>query len=172
MSKSDTSLYIRHNSNSPIVIILYVDDLAIRGKDLEINKVKSHLSGRFEMKDLHKLHYVLGIEVIRTPVGILISQRHYILNLLYKFGLTECKPVSTPLNRNLQIDVDSGTAVVHPTKYCQLIGNLIYLTITRPDLNYSVGLLSQFMQNPRNLHLDCAKRILRYVSATMDYDIV
>ena len=59
-----------------------------------------------------------------------------------------------------------------PTKYRQLIDSLIYLTITRPDLSYSVGLLSQFMQNPRNLHLDCAKRILRYVSTTMDYDIV
>ena len=91
MSKSDTSLYIRHESDNPVVIILYVDDLVIGGKDLaEINKVKSLLSGRFEMKDLHKLHYFLGIEVIQTPVGILISQRHYVLKLLYKFGLTEC----------------------------------------------------------------------------------
>ena len=70
-----------------------------------------------------------------------------------------------------------NTAIIHsystyPTKYRQLIGNLIYLTITWPSLSYSVGLLSQFMQNPRNLHLDCAKRILRYVSATMDYDIM
>ena len=173
MSKSDTSLYIRHESDNPIVIILYVDDLVIGGKDLaEINKVKSILSGRFEMKDLHELHYFLGIKVIRTPVGILISQRHYVLNLLYKFGLTECKPVSTPLDRNLKMDADSGTAVCDPTKYRQLIDNLIYLTITRPDLSYSVGLLSQFMQNPRNLHLDCAKRILWYVSATMDYSIM
>ena len=146
MSKSDTSLYIRHESDNPIVIILYMDDLVIGGKDLaEINKVKSLLSGRFEMKDLHELHYFLGIEVIRTPVGILISQRHYVLNLLYKFGLTECKPVSTPLDRNLKIDADSSTAVCDPTKYRQIIGSLIYLTITRPDLNYSVGLLSQFM---------------------------
>ena len=94
---------------------------------------------------MHTLHYFLGIEVIRTLVGILISQRHYILNLLYKFGLTECKPVTTPLDRNLKIDVDSRTAVCDPTQYRQIIGSLIYLTITRPDLSYSVGLLSQFM---------------------------
>ena len=118
MSKSDTSLYIRHDSDSPIVIILYVNDLVIGGKDLaEINKVKSLLSGIFEMKDMHELHYFLGIEVIQTPVGILISQRHYVLNLLYKFGLTECKLVCTPLDQNLKIDVDSGTAV------CDLIAN-------------------------------------------------
>ena len=128
MSKSDTTLYIRHGSDNPIFIILYVDDLVIGGKDIaEINKIKSLLSGRFEMKDLHELHYFLGIEVIRTPIRILISQRHYVLNLLYKFGLTECKPVSTPLDRNLQIDVDSGTAVCDPTRYRKLIGSLIYL---------------------------------------------
>ena len=150
-----------------------MDDLVIGGMDLvEITKVKSLLSGKFEVKDLHELHYFVGIEVIRTPVEILIFQRHYVLNLLYKFGLTECKPVSTPLDRNLKIDADSGTAVCDPTKYRQIIGNLIYLTITRPDLSYSVGLLSQFLQNPRNLHLDCAKRIPWYVSATMDYGIV
>ena len=80
--------------------------------------------------------------------------------------------MSTPLDRNRKIDADSGATVCDPTQYRQIIGSLIYLTITRPDLSYSVGLLSQFMQNPRNLHLDCAKRILRYVSATMDYDIV
>ena len=107
MSKFDSSLYIRNESDSPIAIILYVDDLVIGGKDLaEINKVKSLLSSRFEMKDLHELRYFLGIEVIRTPVGILISQRHYVLNLLYKFKLTECKPVSTPFDRNLKINVD------------------------------------------------------------------
>ena len=146
MSKSDTSLYIRNESDSPIIIILYVDDLVIGGKDLaEINKVKTLLSGRFEMKDLHELHYFLGIEVIRTPVGIMISQRHYVLNLLYKFGMTECKPVSTPLDRNLKLDADSGTEDCEPTQYHQLIISLIYLPITRPDLSYSVSLLSQFM---------------------------
>ena len=93
MSKSDTSLYIRHKSDSPIVIILYVDDLVIGLRSnyfspAEIKKVKSHLSGRFEMKDLHELHYFLSIEVIQTPVRLLISQRHYVLNLLYKFRLT------------------------------------------------------------------------------------
>ena len=124
------------------------------------------------MKDLDELHYFLGIEVIRTPIRILISQRHYVLNFLYKFGLTECKHGCTPLDQNLKIDADSGTVVCDPTQYRQIIGSLIYLTIIRPDLSYSVGLLSQFMQNLRNLHLDCAKRILRYVSTTMDYGIV
>ena len=137
MSKSDTSLYIRRESDNPIIIIIYVDDLVIGGPDLaEIIKVKSLLSGRFEMKDLRELHYFLGIEVIRTPVGILISQRHYVLNLLYKFRLTECKPVSTPLDRNLKIDADSGTADVRPHSVSpnNRQPNLSHHHSTRPQL--------------------------------------
>ena len=146
MSKLDNSLYIRSESNNLIVIILYVDDLVIGGKNLaDINKVKSLLSGRFKIKDMQELHYFLTIEVIRTLVKIMIFQRHYILNLLYKFGMTKCKPMSTPLDRNLKLDADSRTEECEATQYCQLIDNLIYLTITRPDLSYLVSLLSQFM---------------------------
>ena len=69
-------------------------------------------------------------------------KRHYILNLLFKFGMTESKLVATPLDRNLKLDVDSGTEECEPTQYYQLVRSLIYLTITRPDLSYLVGLLS------------------------------
>ena len=101
MSKLDNSLYIRSESDNLIVIMLHVDDLVIGGKNLaDISKVKSLLSGRFEMKNMHELNYFLDIEVIQTPFGIMISQWHNILNLLYKFVMTECKPVSTPLHRN------------------------------------------------------------------------
>ena len=115
-SQSDNSLYVRSNSKSPIIIILYVDDLVIGGEHLvNINKVKSLLSNKFEMTDMKELHYFLGIEVIRTPAGIMISQRHYILNLLYKFRMIECKSVATPLNRNLKLDANSGTIECEPT---------------------------------------------------------
>ena len=124
MSKSDNSLYVRSDS-SPIVIILYVDDLVIGGEHLvDINKVTSLLSNKFEMKDMKELHYFLSIEVIRTPIGIMISQRHYILNLLYKFGMTECKSVATPLDRNLKLDANSGTTECELTHYRQLVGRL------------------------------------------------
>ena len=110
MSKLYNSLYVRSGSESLIVIILYVNDLVIGGENLvKINRVKSLLSNKFEMTDMKELHYFLGIEVIRTPTGILISQWHYILNLLYKFRMAECKSVPTLLDRNLQLDADSGT---------------------------------------------------------------
>ena len=116
MSKSDNSLYIRSDSASPIVIILYVDDLIIGGEHfVEINRVKSLLSDKFEVTDMKELHYFLGIKVIQTPDGIMICQRHYILNLLYKFGMAECQSMATPHDRNLKLDADSGTKACEPT---------------------------------------------------------
>ena len=91
---------------------------------------------------MKELHYFLGIEVIQTPIEIIISQWHYILNLLYKFGMTECKYVATPLDRNLKLDADSGTKECEPTHYHQLVESMIYLTITRPNLRYPIKLLS------------------------------
>ena len=82
------------------------------------------------------------------------------------------KTLSTPLDRNLQPDAASGTGGCEPTQYRQLIGSLIYLTITRPNLSHLLSLLSQFMQNRRDVHPDCTKRVLRYVRGMMDFDII
>ena len=107
MSKSNNSLYIRSDSREHVFIITYLDDLVSGGEHLaNIEHIKKLLSGRFEIKDLKKLHYFQGLEVIQTPNGIMLSQQHHILNLLFKFGMTECKPFSTPLDRNLELDAE------------------------------------------------------------------
>ena len=109
------------------------------------------LSNNFEMKNLGELHYFQGIEVIRTPVEFLLTHRHYELNMLFKFGMTECNSISTPLDRNLKLTVDYDEAC-DTTLYRQIIESLIYLMITQPDLSYAVGILSQFMESPRTTH--------------------
>ena len=81
---------------------------------------------------MKELHYFLAIEVIQTPNGIRLSQKHYILNLRYKFGMPQCKPITTPLDRNLKLEAESRTKECEPTLYRQLVGNLTYLTVTRP----------------------------------------
>ena len=96
------------------------------------------------MKDMGNLHYFLGIGMIRTPEGILIRQRHYVLSMLFKFGIADCKSVSTPLDRTINLRPDTGK-VCDPTRFRQIVGSLIYLTITRPVLRYPVGVISQFM---------------------------
>ena len=90
-SKSDSSLFVRTSKTGPISIFLYVDDVVIAGADLgEIRRVKSQLAASFYMKDLGYFHYFLGIKVIRTPEGILISQGHYALSMLFMFGMEDC----------------------------------------------------------------------------------
>ena len=101
-SKSDSSLFIRKGRLGSVSILLYVDDLVITDADLgEIDRVKLQLVASFDMKDLGDLYYFLGVEVIRAPEGILISQRHYVQSMLFKFGMTDCKSVSTPLDRTV-----------------------------------------------------------------------
>jgi hypothetical protein len=123
------------------------------------------------MKDLGDLHYFLGIEVIRTPEGILINQRHYVLSMLFKFGMADCKSILTPLDRSVKHCPDSGK-VCDPTRFRRIIESLIYLTITRPDLSYPVGVISQYMVRPTKEHLQSVLRILRYVSGTKDWGLL
>ena len=111
------------------------------------------------MKDLEALHYFLGIEVIRTPDGILLSQQHYVLNILYKFGMMECRHVSTPLDRNQKLRPDSKPAC-DEKRFQQIVESLIYLTITRPDISYPVRVISQIVQKPTVEHLQCTHQIL------------
>ena len=114
-------------------------------------------------------HYFLRIEVIRTLECILISHRHYVLNMLFKFGMTDCKSVSTPLDRNIKLCHES-TLACDDTQFRRNVRSLIYLTITRPDLSYPIGLISQIMSKPTTDHLHCALRMMCYASSTRIVD--
>ncbi|MCO5574501.1 hypothetical protein L7F22_028286 [Adiantum nelumboides] len=121
------------------------------------------------MKDLGELRYFLGIEIIHTKEGIWLLQRQYALDMLSKYCMADCNPISMPLDQNVKLKADEGLVLEDVTMYRKIVGSLIYLTISRPDLSYLVGLESQFMQLPRKPHLDVVRRTLRYVSATLDY---
>ena len=170
MADADHSLYVRENESGIVVICIYVDDLIVGGDNVAtIEHVKTLLKQEFDMKDLGELRYFLGIEIIRTEEGIWLSQRQYALDMLSKYGMADCKPISMPLDQNLKLQADEGQVLEDVTMYRKIVGSLIYLTISRPDLSYVVGLESQFMQLPRKPHLDAVRRTLRYVSATLDY---
>ena len=91
--------------------------------------------------------------------------------MLSKYGMIGCKPISVPLEQNVKLSADAGELLEDPTMYRRTVGSLIYMTITRPDLSYAVGLVSQFMHAPRKPHLDAARRILRYVKSTLQYGL-
>uniref|UniRef100_A0A2N9HCS0 Integrase catalytic domain-containing protein n=1 Tax=Fagus sylvatica TaxID=28930 RepID=A0A2N9HCS0_FAGSY len=123
----------------------------------------NHLSSSFLTKDLGKLRYFLGIEVARSKAGISLSQRKYTLDILQDTGYLGSKPVATPMEPNLKLMPDEGDFVDDPDTYRRLVGKLIYLTITRPDISYAVSIVSQFMTNPRVPHMNAVIRILKYL---------
>uniref|UniRef100_A0A2N9EDP9 Integrase catalytic domain-containing protein n=1 Tax=Fagus sylvatica TaxID=28930 RepID=A0A2N9EDP9_FAGSY len=152
-SSYDSTLFIRHTSTSITLILLYVDDMIITGDDpAGIRDLQKFLSQQFEMKDLGTLSYFLGLEVTSSSDGYYLSQAKYASDLLSKAGLTDSKTVSTPLELNVKLNTTDGKPLSDATLYRQLVGSLIYLTVTRPDLAYAVHLVSQFMSAPRSTH--------------------
>jgi hypothetical protein len=115
------------------------------------------------MTDLGHRHYYLGIEVIQNPKYIFIYQKNYIGELLNKFGMVECNHVSTPMEHNLKLTSKEGNEFKDATKYRHIVGSLIYLTTTRPDISFVVRIISSFMQNHWEGHWSNAKRVLKYL---------
>jgi len=149
---------------------VYVDDLVITGGDTgDIDKFKSQMKGTFQMSDLGLLHYYLGLEVSQTPQGITLGQSTYAAKILQNAGLTGCNTSLIPMEPRLKLSKKSTAPAVDQTAYRSIVGSLRYLVNTRPDLAYSVGYVSRFMEEPTTEHLAAVKRILRYVAGTLDY---
>jgi hypothetical protein len=163
---------VKKTDHGIVIIVIYVDDLIItRNSDVDIFDLKKLLKQKFEMKDLGKLHYFFGIEVIQSLKGIWLLQRQYALNNLSEYGMTRCIPISIPLEQNVKLSADERDLVEDTTMYRCIVGSLIYMTIIRPDLSYAVGVVSQFMQTPQKPHLDAMRRILRYIKHTLQCGI-
>jgi hypothetical protein len=129
-----------------IIIVIYVDDLIVIGNsDVDIFDFKKLLKQKFEMRDLGELCYFLHIEVIQSPKRIWLLHRQYALNKLSEYGMIGCKPISIPLEQNVKLNANEGDLMEDTIMYRHIVGSLIYMTITRPDLNYAVGMVSQFM---------------------------
>jgi hypothetical protein len=146
-------------------LVVYVDDIVITGDDeKEIQCLKKMLAKSFKVKDLGHLHYFLGIEVAYGMQGIYLCQRKYVLDLLAETGMLGCRPAATPIEQNHRVLADSGDPV-DKYQYQRLVGRLIYLSHTRPDIAYAVSVVSRYMHDPRSGHLDSVNRILRYLKS-------
>ncbi|KAJ0567388.1 putative RNA-directed DNA polymerase [Helianthus annuus] len=164
-SKCDYSMFIKSDNNVFIVMLVYVDDIILTGNNKqEINNVKRLLQSEFKIKDLGLLKFFLGIEVIKTTEGICLSQRKYCVDLLNEFGMSGCKPVSCPIEPNYVVTnlcKKEEANFVNVNEYQRLIGKLIYLSHTRPDIAYVVHFLSQYMHKPTSAHSQIAFKLLK-----------
>jgi hypothetical protein len=148
-------------------LLIYVDDMIITGNDEEeISSLQEHLATEFEMKNLEGLKYFLGIEVARSSKGVFLSQRKYVLDLLAETGMLDCKPVDTPIVQNHKLGEHPNQIPTNRERYQRLVGKLIYLSHTRPDIAYVVSLVSQFMHSPSEEHMKAVFQILRYLKAS------
>ncbi len=142
-SNVDFSIYVKKTNHEIVFIVIYVDDLIItRDSDANISDLKKLLKQKFETKDLEELRYFLGIEVIQSLKGIWLLQKQYALNKLFEYGMMGCKPISIPLEQNVKLSADERDLVEDTTMYRHIVGSLIYMTITRPYLNYAVRVVS------------------------------
>ncbi|KAJ9555731.1 hypothetical protein OSB04_010345 [Centaurea solstitialis] len=163
-SKADYSLFYKGSGSTYVAVLVYVDDIILAGPSQTlIDEVKIHLSNRFKLKDLGDLKYFLGLEVARSKRGIFVSQRHYALQLLKDMGLLASKPANTPMVSHLYHSTDSGKLMDDPYKYRRLIGRLLYLNFTRPDISFTVNKFSQFLASPTEVHWQAAIQLLKYV---------
>lgn len=153
-----------------LLVLLYVDDMIIMGdNESKISNLRSELSVCFEIKNLGEIGCFPGLEVEQLDQGYFVSQTSYAKNLLECFGMRESKEKATPIEPNLKLKKDEGKLMHDARKFRQLVGSLIYLTVTWPEISYSIGVVSQFMQNPRIPDLYAAKRILQYIKGTLGY---
>ena len=163
-SEADYSLFTRQQGESFIALLVYVDDVLIASNDKDkVDQFKVLLDQKFKLKDLGDLKFFLGLEVARTDKGIALCQRKYALEVLSDAGMLGCKPSKVPMEQNLKLSKYDGVLLNDPSKYRRLVGRLLYLTITRPDITYAVHKLSQFMSKPRKPHLEAAYRVLQYL---------
>ena len=172
-SASEPTLYTRADSEgNQLIVSIYVDDIVYTGSsDRLMDEFKKEMMLRYEMTDLGLLHHFLGMGVIQSDQGIVIHQSKYARSLLVKFGLADCKPVSIPLATGERLRKEDGSELADANVYRKIVGSLLYLTATRPDLMYTASLLSRFMNQPTKKHMGVARRVLRYVQGTLDYGI-
>ncbi|KAK9073638.1 hypothetical protein SSX86_007962 [Deinandra increscens subsp. villosa] len=171
-SKTDPSLFIYNHKGTIIYFFVYVDDIIITGNNTKaINVVVSHLSEKLALKDLGNLDYFLGLEIVKDGDDIILSQQKYIHDIVERAGLSTAKPVPTPMVTSPPLSLHDSKPLADPMKYRKMVGALQYLTLSRPDINFAVNRVCQFMHNPTENQWIAVKRILRYLIGTSNFGL-
>ena len=171
-SKHEPSLYLKQSDSHFVIVGVYVDDLIVSGSSSAgIENFKGEMTRKFDMSDLGFLSSYLGIEVKQGKKFIFLSQTSYAQRLLEHANLGECSAVATPLEARVKFTQEERGSKVNPTLYRSLISSLRYLTHTRPDILFAVGILSRHMENPTQEHYTGVKRVLRYLKGTENYGL-
>jgi hypothetical protein len=172
-SLADPCVYVKFTDNVKLIVIIFLDDLIIAGSDVGVVHVRGVLSNRFQMKDLGRLNWFLGIRFVFDGQCIRMNQHQYVTKMLAKFNMSDCKPKSIPCDLGFDKEICSDSKELADSKlYREIVGSLIYImSCTRPDLCYVVTKLSQHMSSPTEAHLNLAKHVLRYLKYTSEFEL-
>nr|GFB09022.1 putative RNA-directed DNA polymerase [Tanacetum cinerariifolium] len=158
----EPTLFVRSDKEGELLIVsIYVDDLIVTGTTLSlIEKFKTSMKSKFEMSDMGEMHYFLGVEVVQNESGISICQKKYAREILARFNMEYCNGVKNPIVPGCKLVKDDHSGFINATLYKQMVGCIMYLTATRPDLMFVVSLLSRYMEAPTEQHMATMKRVL------------
>ncbi|XP_040370261.1 uncharacterized protein LOC112183342 isoform X2 [Rosa chinensis] len=163
----DKTLFIKRDNKHVMIAQVYVDDIIFGStSDSYVKEFTNIMESEFEMSMCGELNYFLGLQVRQLKTGMFLCQTKYAENLVKKFGLEYAKAVTNPMSTSVKLTEDLTGKSVDQTLYRSMIGSLLYLTASRPDISYSVGVCARFQANPKESHLEAVKRIIRYVSGT------
>lgn len=152
--------------------LVYVDNLIFASNDDGMShEFAQNMSKEFEMSMIGELSYFLGLQVTQTKASMFISQAKYLKDMLKRYGMEECAPMSTPMTTDYKLSKDDESPSVDATLYRSIIGAILYLTASRPDIMQAVGMVTRFESAPNQSHLLAVKRILRYFKGTLDFGL-
>ncbi|KAJ9541082.1 hypothetical protein OSB04_027588 [Centaurea solstitialis] len=168
----DPTLFLRRSGNHLTVVQIYVDDIIFASTNPEsCTEFEQIMKSRFQMSMMGELTFFLGLQVRQTPQGIFINQSKYTLDILKCFDFTGPKSASTPMSTSFQLDADTSGNPVDQKVYRAIIGSLLYLTASRPDIMFATCVCARFQCDPRESHLGAVKRILKYLKGTPNFGL-
>lgn len=167
------AVYTKREAGEALIVAVYVDDLLVTGtKESVIKSFKEQMAEHFEMSDLGQLSYYLGLEVNQQKDFVELKQEAYAKKVLEKVGMGSCNSTKFPMEPKAVITRDEGGVAVNSTEYKSIVGGLRYLVHTRPDISYAVGIISRYMERPTEMHMNAAKKIMRYIKGTLNHGLI
>ncbi|GKB09829.1 retrovirus-related pol polyprotein from transposon TNT 1-94 [Tanacetum coccineum] len=164
----DPTLFTRHAGNDILLVQIYVDDIIFASTNTAMcDEFANQMTNKFNMLMMGQMSFFLGLQISQSPRGIFINQSKYASEIVKKYGLHSTDYVDTPMIENKKLDEDLQGKPVDATLYRGMIGSLMYLTSSRPDLNYVVCLCARYQAKPTKKHLQAVKRIFRYLNRTI-----
>nr|GEZ85677.1 retrovirus-related Pol polyprotein from transposon TNT 1-94 [Tanacetum cinerariifolium] len=164
----DPKLFIRRNDNDLLLVQIYVDDIIFAASTLGLCDLFANLMcSKFKMSMMDKISFFLGLQSSQSPRGIFINQSKYALESLKKYGFKSCDPVDTPMVEKSKLDEAKEGTAVDPSHYHGMIGTLLYLTVSRPDLQFAICMCARYQARPIEKHVHAVKRIFRYLRGTI-----